>query len=54
MMKFKHIGEKQVTRAIVNGFIRDFNTIIKSDVAIVGGGPAVLWLQKNWHLQERM
>ena len=54
MMKFKHIGDKQVTRAIVNGFTWDFNTIIESDVAIVGGSPAVLWLQKNWHLPERM
>lgn len=47
MMKFEHIDEKQVTKAIVNGFTRDFNTIIESDVAIVGGGPSGLVAAKE-------
>lgn len=47
MTKFEHIDEKQVTRAIVNGFTRDFNTIIESDVAIVGGGPSGLVAAKE-------
>jgi len=42
MTRFKHIDEKQVTTAIVNGFISDFNTIIESDVAIVAGEPSGL------------
>jgi len=41
-MIFAKKGESEVTRAIVEGFLSMFREIIKSDVIIVGGGPAGL------------
>jgi len=41
-MIFAKKGESEVTRAIVESFLSMFKEIIKSDVIIVGGGPAGL------------
>ena len=37
---FAQASEKDVTRAIVGGFTREFEQFVESDVIIVGGGPA--------------
>lgn len=41
-MKFAKKGESEVTRAIVKGFLSTLEGVIKSDVIVVGGGPAGL------------
>jgi len=41
-MIFAKKGESEVTRAIVESFLSMFKEVIKSDVIIVGGGPAGL------------
>ncbi len=41
-MKFAKKGESEVTRAIVKGFLQTLEGVIKSDVIIIGGGPAGL------------
>jgi thiamine thiazole synthase len=42
MTKFADVGEKAVTRAIVNGFARELAEYAESDVVVVGAGPAGL------------
>ncbi len=42
MVKFEAIGEKEVTRAIVDGFMRQFLEYVESDVIIIGAGPSGL------------
>jgi thiamine thiazole synthase len=39
---FSSVAEKDVTRAIVGSFMRQFNEYAESDVIIVGGGPSGL------------
>lgn len=42
MSLFKPVDEKDVTRAIVRGYLRQLEDYAESDVIIVGGGPAGL------------
>jgi len=51
MQKFEPAGEKEITRAIVEGFMRDFQKYAESDVIIIGGGPSGLMAGKG--LAER-
>lgn len=44
--RFSAVGEKDVTRAIVQGFARQFDEYIESDVIIIGAGPAGLMAGK--------
>lgn len=39
---FTLVGEKEVTRAIVSGFLKQFIEYVESDCIIVGGGPSGL------------
>lgn len=40
--KFALVGEKDITRAIASGFLKQFAEFAESDVIIVGGGPSGL------------
>lgn len=42
MTKFHPVEEKEVTRAIVRGFLKQFDEYTESDVIIIGGGPSGL------------
>lgn len=40
--RFAPVGEAPITRAIVEGFLKDFRELIECDVLIVGSGPSGL------------
>ena len=42
MSLFAKVDEKDVTRAIVGGFLRQFDEYVESDAIVVGGGPSGL------------
>ena len=44
---FRTVSEKDVTRAIVRGFARQFDDYVESDVVIVGAGPSGLMAGKE-------
>ncbi|MEW6042591.1 MAG: sulfide-dependent adenosine diphosphate thiazole synthase [Elusimicrobiota bacterium] len=39
---FSDVGEKEITRAIVDGFAKEFSEYVESDCLIVGAGPSGL------------
>ena len=47
MEKFSPSGEKEVTRAIVGEFAKQFNEYVESDCIIIGGGPSGLMAGRN-------
>ncbi|MCK5181365.1 MAG: thiazole biosynthesis protein, partial [Dehalococcoidia bacterium] len=46
-MEFAEISEKQVTKAIVSEFSREFEDCIETDVIVVGAGPSGLVAAKE-------
>jgi thiamine thiazole synthase len=44
---FASVGEKEVTQAIVSGFLQQFTQYAESDVIIIGAGPAGLMAGKE-------
>lgn len=44
---FSVVGEKEVTRAIVNEFAKQFSEYVESDCLIIGAGPAGLMVGKE-------
>ncbi|MCM8784929.1 MAG: sulfide-dependent adenosine diphosphate thiazole synthase [Candidatus Omnitrophica bacterium] len=44
---FSPVGEKEVTRAIVNEFAKQFSEYVESDCVIIGAGPAGLMAGKE-------
>lgn len=47
MKIFSAVGEKEVTRAIVNEFAKQFSEYVESDCLIIGAGPAGLMAGKE-------
>ena len=47
MEKFSPVGEKEITRAIVSEFSKQFEEYVESDVIIIGGGPSGLMAGRN-------
>ncbi len=47
MEKFSPVGEKEVTRAIVGEFAKQFEEYVESDCVIIGGGPSGLMAGRN-------
>lgn len=46
-MEFSEISEKQVTKAIISEFSREFEDYIETDVIVVGAGPSGLTASKE-------
>jgi len=46
-MKFSEISEKQITKAIISEFSREFENYIETDVIVVGAGPSGLVASKE-------
>ena len=44
---FASVGEKEVTRAIVDGFSKQFSEYVESDCLIIGAGPSGLMAGKE-------
>jgi len=47
MEKFSPVGEKDITRAIVTEFAKQFEEYVESDCVIIGGGPSGLMAGSN-------
>ena len=47
MEKFSPVGEKDITRAIVSEFSRQFEEYVESDCIIIGSGPSGLMAGRN-------
>jgi thiazole biosynthesis enzyme len=47
MERFSPVGEKEITRAIVSEFARQFEEYVESDCIIIGGGPSGLMAGRN-------
>ncbi len=47
MEKFSPVGEKEVTRAIVTEFAKQFEEYVESDCIIIGAGPSGLMAGRN-------
>ena len=47
MEKFSPVGEKDITRAIVAEFTKQFEEYVESDCIIIGGGPSGLMAGRN-------
>lgn len=47
MEKFSNVGERDITRAIVSQFSKQFEDYVVSDCVIVGGGPSGLMAGRN-------
>ncbi len=47
METFSPVGEKEVTRAIVGAFAKQFDEYVESDCIIIGGGPSGLMAGRN-------
>ncbi|PKK85142.1 MAG: hypothetical protein CVT48_06895 [Thermoplasmata archaeon HGW-Thermoplasmata-1] len=47
MTIFSKVGEKEVTRAIINGFAKQFNEYADSDVIEIGAGPSGLMCSRE-------
>lgn len=47
MEKFSPVGEKEITRAIVSEFAKQFQEYVESDCIIIGGGPSGLMAGRN-------
>ncbi len=47
MEKFSPVGEKDITRAIVSEFSKQFEEYVESDCIIIGSGPSGLMAGRN-------